>query len=101
MISLEGLTLATGRFSEARQMLELFASHVRDGLIPNLFPEGQRSGVYHTADATLWLFEAIARYLRYTGDSEFVSGLLPLLTEIVDCHRRGTIFGIGVDPADG
>jgi predicted glycogen debranching enzyme len=37
---------------------------VRDGLIPNMFPEGTREGLYHTADATLWFFHALHRYLR-------------------------------------
>ncbi len=35
---------------------------MRDGLIPNLFPEGKTEGLYHTADATLWFFHAIDRY---------------------------------------
>src|SRR5439155_20643570 len=39
MISLEGLTLATGRASEGKWILRAFAHYVRDGLIPNLFPE--------------------------------------------------------------
>jgi predicted glycogen debranching enzyme len=52
MISLEGLTLATGRHVEAGYILRTFANSVRDGLIPNLFPEGQNRGLYHTADAT-------------------------------------------------
>ena len=40
MISLDGLTLATGRFAEAGYILRTFSHYVRDGLIPNLFPEG-------------------------------------------------------------
>src|SRR5207237_6803878 len=51
MISLEGLTLATGRFAEAGYILRTFATHVRDGLIPNLFPEGEQEGLYDTACA--------------------------------------------------
>ncbi len=70
MISLEGLTLATGRKQEAAWILRTFAYYIRDGLIPNLFPEGQKEGLYHTADATLWFFHAIHRYMpghRATG----------------------------------
>ena len=44
MISLEGLTLTTGRFAEAGYILRTFAHYVRDGLIPNMFPEGQNAG---------------------------------------------------------
>src|SRR6202007_448763 len=54
MISLEGLTLTTGRHTEAGYILRTFAHYVRDGLIPNTFPEGGKEGLYHTADATLW-----------------------------------------------
>jgi len=101
MISLEGLTLATGRQAEAGCILRTFAHYVRDGLIPNLFPEGEREGLYHTADATLWYFHAIDRYLKATGDRLTLQILLPTLADIVEHHLRGTRFGIGVDPRDG
>jgi predicted glycogen debranching enzyme len=101
MISLEGLTLVTGRHHEAGEILRMFARHVRDGLIPNLFPEGEREGLYHTADATLWFFHALDRYLDWTHDHQTLAQLLPTLCDIVDYHLRGTLFGIGVDPHDG
>jgi predicted glycogen debranching enzyme len=101
MISLDGLTLATGRFSEAGNILRTFAHYVKDGLIPNLFPEGKQAGLYHTADATLWFFHAIDRYVRATDDRQTLRELLPVLCDIVEHHLRGTRFGIGVDPADG
>ncbi|HSK10384.1 MAG TPA: amylo-alpha-1,6-glucosidase [Vicinamibacterales bacterium] len=101
MIALEGLTLATGRQVQAGYILRTFARYLRDGLIPNLFPEGQREGLYHTADATLWFFHAIARYLEATDDRETLATLLPELLESVDWHTRGTHFGIRADPGDG
>ena len=101
MISLEGLTLSTGRAREACLILRTFASYVRDGLIPNMFPDGEREGLYHTADATLWFFHAIGRYVSVTGDEDTLKILLPVLRGIIDHHVRGTRFGIGVDPADG
>jgi predicted glycogen debranching enzyme len=101
MISLEGLTLATGRVLEAGYILRTFGHYVRDGLIPNLFPEGDNEGLYHTADATLWFFHAIDRYVSVTGDETTLTRLLPRLHDIVEHHLRGTRFGIGVDPKDG
>ena len=41
MISLEGLTIATGRTREGEYILRSFAKYIRDGLIPNMFPEGK------------------------------------------------------------
>jgi len=97
MISLEGLTLVTGRYSEAHDILRTFALHVRHGLIPNLFPEGHCEGLYHTADATLWFFHALHRYDTVTGEHALVEELLPVLQDIVRCHRQGTSFNIHVD----
>ena len=101
MISLEGLTLSTHRYREAGYILRTFAHYVRDGLIPNMFPDGQREGLYHTADASLWFFHAVERYTVATGDDETLRKLLPVLTDIVRHHLRGTRFGIRIDPADG
>jgi glycogen debranching enzyme len=101
MISLEGLTLLTGRTAEARAILRTFASAIRDGLVPNLFPEGDSHGLYHTADATLWLFHALDRYLAATSDRALLQALLPQLIDVVERHMAGTRFGIGVDPEDG
>jgi predicted glycogen debranching enzyme len=101
MISLEGLTLCTGRHADAGYILRTFAQHVRDGLIPNLFPEKGQEGLYHTADATLWYFHALNRYLATTCDSVTLRQLLPKLRDVIDHHLQGTRFGIGVDPADG
>ena len=101
MISLEGLTLKTGRYREAGAILRTFAHYVRDGLLPNLFPEGERQALYHTVDATLWYFHAIARYVATTGDRAILAQLFPVLESIVAHHLTGTRFSIKVDPDDG
>jgi predicted glycogen debranching enzyme len=101
MISLEGLTLTSGRFTEARDILRTFAFYFRDGLIPNLFPEGDKEGLYHTADATLWFFHALDRYLEITGDWATIEILLSKLDDSVAQHVSGTQFNIRMDPADG
>ena len=101
MISLEGLTLVTGRHREAGYILRTFAHYIRDGLIPNMFPDGSNEGLYHTSDATLWFFHALHRYVEVTGDRRTLVLTLPKLASIVEHHLRGTHFGIHVDPADG
>jgi predicted glycogen debranching enzyme len=101
MISLEGLTLVTGRHAEAASILRSHAQYVRDGLVPNLFPEGSERGLYNTADATLWYFHAIDRYVTTTGDRAMLRFLWPTLQSIVEHHQQGTRFNIHVDPDDG
>jgi predicted glycogen debranching enzyme len=101
MISLEGLTITTGRYAEAAWILRTFSHYIRDGLIPNLFPERQTEGLYHTADATLWFFHALDRYTEVSGDRSVLQMVLPKLVDIFEWHMRGTGFGIGVDSRDG
>jgi predicted glycogen debranching enzyme len=101
MISLEGLTLVTGRNREAGRILRTFATYVRNGLIPNMFPEGKQAGLYHTADATMWFFHALYRYVKRTGDRDTMRSILPRLLDIIDHHMKGTDFNIHVDPSDG
>ena len=101
MISLEGLTCTTGRHREAGWILRTFGQYVRDGLIPNMFPDGASEGLYHTADATLWFFHALDRYLKTTDDRVTLEVLLPKLHDIVRHHLEGTRFNIHVDPKDG
>jgi predicted glycogen debranching enzyme len=101
MISLEGLTLVTGRHREAGFILRTFEHYVRDGLLPNMFPDGSNEGLYHTADATLWFFHALHRYVEVTDDRSTLVRALPTLESIIEHHLDGTRFGIHVDPADG
>ncbi len=101
MIALPGLTLATGRPAEAAEILRAFASYVRDGLLPNSFPDTTDEPEYGTVDASLWYILAVREYVGATGDTALVDELLPVLREIAAQYRRGTHFGIGVDLQDG
>ena len=103
MISLEGLDAGHRPAREKpRQILRTFARYVRHGLIPNLFPEGEAHGLYHTADATLWFFHALHRYVDLHRRSAHCSQpCFPCCIDIVAWHVRGTDFNIGVDPSDG
>jgi predicted glycogen debranching enzyme len=56
---------------------------------------------YNTVDATLWYVLAVYAYYQATDDMALVDQLLPVLRDIIDWHRRGTRYRIGVDPADG
>ncbi len=102
MIALPGLTLATGRADEAASILRSFAPYVRDGLLPNNFPDSADADpAYNTVDASLWYVVAIGRHLEATGDAALARELVVVAREIVDRHIAGTRFGIGMDPADG
>ncbi|MFQ6086661.1 MAG: amylo-alpha-1,6-glucosidase [Candidatus Bathyarchaeia archaeon] len=99
LISLPGLTLITGRFEDARKILLTFKHYCHKGIIPNRFPD--RAGdkpEYNTVDATLWYFNAVLQFLKYTSDFRFVRReLWSTLKSIVDYHVKGTLYDIFVD----
>jgi len=99
LISLPGLTLVTGRFKDAEEILLSFKQYCRDGLVPNRFPD--RSGdkpVYDSVDATLWFFNAVLQYLKYTGNFDFVrKELWDTMRDMVERLVGGTAFGIRMD----
>ena len=97
MIALPGLTLSTGRFDDARQILRTFMAYESRGLMPNLFPEGKSEPAYNTADAALLFINCVYLYYRYTGDTDFLAEAYPVMERIVDWYRRGTDYGIHVD----
>jgi predicted glycogen debranching enzyme len=101
MISLPGLTLATGRSEIACRILKTFASFVNQGMLPNVFPGTGDRPEYNTADASLWFFEAWRAYFDATGDISALRDVFPVLCDMIEWHQRGTRYGIGVDPADG
>jgi predicted glycogen debranching enzyme len=101
MISLPGLTTATGRPEIGRRILSTFARFVDRGMLPNRFPDAGEAPEYNSVDATLWYFEAIRAYLSATDDDVLLKELFPVLEDIVAWHRQGTRYGITEDPADG
>jgi predicted glycogen debranching enzyme len=101
MIALPGLCLATGRFEDARNILETFARFVDRGMLPNVFPGAGERPEYNTVDAGLWSIEAWRAYVAESGDAAALRRVFPTLAEIVARHREGTRYGIGLDPADG
>ena len=101
MIALPGLTLAAGRHDSARRILETFARFVDQGMLPNLFPGAGERAEYNTVDAALWYIDAWRAYVEATDDRAALDRAWPVLESVIDWHRRGTRYRIGMDPGDG
>ena len=98
MIALPGLTLATGRYEDARDILYTFASYEKDGLLPNVFPDGTGDPAYNTVDASLWYFEAVYKFFLYTNDLDFIyKHLLESMLNIINGYKNGTLFNIRME----
>lgn len=97
-IALPGLLLETGRYEEARQVLEVFASAQQDGLIPNRFADYGEGRDYNSVDASLWYLHAADEYVRVSGDRETWERILePCCRKIVESFVAGTLFNIQLD----
>ena len=97
MIALSGCCLTTGRFEDAKSILRTFMAYEKDGLVPNLFPEGESKPMYNTVDAALLLIDCVWQYVTRTGDMEFVDEAWQVMEHIVACYREGTHHKIGMD----
>lgn len=100
MIALPGICLSTGRYEEAKSILRTFARYERDGLMPNLFPEGENEPMYNTVDASLLFINCVYLYYRKTGDKAFIREVYPVMKQITEYYKNGTKFGIHAD-SDG
>jgi glycogen debranching enzyme len=63
-----------------------FYHDIRDGLIPNMFPEGRNKGLYHTADATLW-FNALSWLEQWLREERGPKAAEPIARQ-VRCVRE-------------
>jgi len=101
MIALQGLTLVTKRFEDAREILTTFAQYVQNGLVPNMFPGDGSAPIYNTADASLWYFHSVDQYLKYCPEPEsydFIKKVIfKKLKDIILAYEQGTLFSIGMD----
>ena len=97
MIALPGCCLSTGRFEDAKSILRTFLAYERNGLVPNLFPEGQAQPMYNTVDAALLLVDAVWQYHARTGDDDFVREAYPVLERVITNYKNGTDHAISMD----
>lgn len=97
MIALAGTTMVTGRFTDCKSILRTFAKYVKNGLLPNLFPEGDANPMYNSADAPLLFINAVYEYMEYANDYDFQAEIVPVLEPIVENYQKGTDFHIQMD----
>jgi predicted glycogen debranching enzyme len=91
MVSFPGLFLVTGRYRDARTLLEIYARQVRQGMLANRLTVADGEPVFGSADASLWYVLAVRRYLDYTQDYPYVKrALWPFLKGLVYALVKGS-----------
>jgi len=97
LISLPGITLVTGRFGIAKEILQGLKEFCHNGLIPNVFMDRNSEAAYNTVDASLWYIDRVFQYLKYTNDRVFLNEVWHTLKSIIDAYVDGTDYGIYMD----
>ena len=97
MIALPGICISTGRFESAKSILRTFAFYEKDGLMPNLFPEGENEPLYNTVDAALLFINCVWLYYEKTQDVKFVEEMYPVMQRIIFGYEKGTHFNIHME----
>ncbi len=109
-IALRGLTLATGRFDEARDILMEWSHAVSEGMLPNRFQDQGDAPEFNAVDAALWYVVGVHEYLNATAGrrgSQTCKACGPragclqaAVLAILAGYAKGTRHGIRMD-ADG
>jgi predicted glycogen debranching enzyme len=104
-IALRGLCLSSSRFAEARDILVEWSHVVSEGMLPNLFPDGNGQPEYNSVDASLWYVIATSELLEHPQGSRVLAAedrraLESAIVAIVTGYANGTRYGIRRD-ADG
>ena len=89
LISFEGLLLIPGRYEIAKEVLLTLIRDIKYGLVPNGYSGFDSRPLYNSSDASLLLFEAIYKYLKYTNDTAFVKGIYTRLKYIIKSYIEG------------
>lgn len=97
MIAIAGCCISAGQIMAAKSILYTFSMYCKEGLMPNLFPEGEKKPEYNTADASLLFINAVYLYYQKTEDLPFVKEMWPVMKEIIMWYRKGTAYGIYMD----
>jgi predicted glycogen debranching enzyme len=104
-ISVRGLCLATGRLSEARQILLAWSKCVSEGMLPNRFPDAGSEPEFNSVDASLWFIIAVYELSQAAETANLLSDedetlLLQAVEDILRGYHHGTRYGIHCD-SDG
>ncbi len=97
MIAMAGCCIATRQFEVAKDIFSTFMKYCKDGLMPNLFPEGGKEPMYNTVDAALLFINTVYLYYEETNDIAFIREAWDIMKQIVFYYQNGTKFGIHAD----
>ena len=90
LIAFEGLLLIPKRYDLAKELLLTMIRDIKYGLVPNGYSGYDNRPLYNSVDASLLLFEAVQKYIEYTGDYDFIKeNIYSKLEDIIENYING------------
>jgi len=97
-ISLPGLTLARNKPKVAAKILTNYASHLKQGLVPNVLGRDPWESDGYAVDASLWFIRAV-QYLEFKAGEAAVKPFVPTVFSILETMLKRKVRGIHVRPS--
>lgn len=97
MIAVMGCCISAGRKEDTESIFRSFMKYMRNGIMPNMFPEGEQEPMYNTVDASLLFIYAVYEYYQEFKDLTFVEEAMPKMMDIIEWYKRGTDFHIKME----
>ena len=97
MIAVMGCCIAAGRKEDTENIFRSFMKYMKNGIMPNMFPEGEEKPMYNTVDASLLFIYAVYEYYQEFKDVSFVVEAMPVMKDIIEWYKRGTDFHIKME----
>lgn len=92
-----GICLETNRFDQAKSILKSFVKYEKNGLLPNMFPEGDEYPFYNSVDAPLLFINSLYEYYQASKDRDFVREISDTVAQIISNYIEGTDYHIFMD----
>ena len=97
MYAIEGCCITTKRYQDAKDIFRTFIKYLKNGIMPNLFPEGGNEPLYNTVDASLLFIQGMYTYYKATKDLEFIEEAYEPMVSVLENYIKGTDYDIKMD----
>ncbi len=87
-MALPGLTLTTGEYEKALNVIDTMVSRMRNGLFPNTVIRGKPA--FNSVDAPLWFIWALQQYSRYDPRFDIWKKYGKAVKTVLDAYRSGS-----------
>lgn len=97
MYAVEGCCISTKRYEDAKDIFRTFIKYLKNGIMPNLFPEGGNEPLYNTVDASLLFIQGVYNYYKVTKDIKFIEEAFEPIISVLENYMNGTDYDIKMD----